>query len=88
MIKVDNKKKTIQFQGIEPELLTEFSIIVRELHEAGVSKEGLERNFKMGFMNKEEITKETLKALKSNVSISKDLEELIDKLFSKEDKNA
>lgn len=85
MIKIDYKKNSLQFQGIEPELLTEFSIIVRELHEAGVSKEGLERNFKMGFMNKDEITKEMLKEIKADFPFSKDLENLIDKLFSKED---
>lgn len=86
MIKVDTKKGKIEIEGTKARLLTDFAHIVRELHEVGLEKESLERNFKMGFMNKEEIVEELLKTIKPELNISEPLAELIKDVLSKEDK--
>jgi hypothetical protein len=86
MIKVDTKKGKIEIEGTKTRLLTDFAHIVRELNEAGIEKELLENNFKMGFMNKKEIAAELLKTIKSELNISESLEEIIKDVLSKEDK--
>ncbi len=85
MIKVDTKKGKIEIEGTKARLLTDFAHIVRELHEAGIEKEHLERNFQMGFMDEKEISEELLKTIKSKLNISEPLAELIKDVLSKED---
>lgn len=86
MIKVDTKKGKIEIEGTKARLLTDFANIVKELHEAGIEKEHLERNFKMGFMNEKEISEELLKTIKSQLNISESVAEMIKDVLNKEDK--
>lgn len=84
MIKIDNKN--IEVGGNKARLLTEFSIIVRELHKLGIEREDLERNFNMGFMNKEEIIDELLKAIATSFGTSESVEKVIKEVLTKEEK--
>lgn len=86
MIKVDTKKGKIEIEGTKARLLTDFASIVKELHEAGIEKEHLERNFQMGFMDKKEISEELLKAIKTQLNISESVAEIIKDVLCKEDK--
>ena len=83
MIKIDKKK--IEVEGSKPRLLTEFSLIVRTLHETGIEKEDLERNFNMGFMDKEEIVDELLKTIAASFGTSESIEKIMKEVLMKED---